>query len=73
MPQALKDLLTRIIPEKRFDDLRELVKHGVIDPLAVPEKHPLMSPVSQVMATGDDSKNGWPRFSSKTPRRCKRP
>ena len=54
--QALKDLLTRIIPEKRFDDMRELVKQGVIDPLDVPEKHPLMSPVSQVMATGDDSK-----------------
>lgn len=53
VPQALKDLLTRIIPEKRFDDLRELVHEGVIDPLLVPEKFPLMSAVSQVMASAE--------------------
>jgi hypothetical protein len=50
VPQALKDLLTRIIPEKRFDELRQLVQDGALDPLAIPENYPLMSAVSQAMS-----------------------
>ncbi|MDF3024945.1 MAG: hypothetical protein K0R10_2306 [Alphaproteobacteria bacterium] len=47
---ALKDLANRIIPAGRFDDFREAVDAGAIDPLDVPEKFPMMSAVSQVLA-----------------------
>ena len=47
---ALKDLANRIIPAGRFDDFREAVEAGAIDPLDVPEKFPMMSAVSQVLA-----------------------
>lgn len=53
VPTALKDLANRIIPGARFDDFREAVETGAIDPLDVPEKFPMMSAVSQVLALPD--------------------
>lgn len=50
---SLKDLATRIIPDGRFNDFREAVEAGAIDPLDVPEKFPMMSAVSQVLALPD--------------------
>lgn len=50
---ALKDLANRIIPGARFEDFREAVEAGAIDPLDVPEKFPMMSAVSQVLALPD--------------------
>lgn len=50
---ALKDLANRIIPAGRFDDFREAVDAGAIDPMEVPEKFPMMSAVSQVLALPD--------------------
>lgn len=53
VPAALKDLANRIIPDGRFNDFREAVEAGAIDPLDVPEKFPMMSAVSQVLALPD--------------------
>ncbi|MDI1228270.1 MAG: hypothetical protein PSY14_11355 [bacterium] len=53
VPSSLKDLANRIIAGARFDDFREAVECGAIDALDVPEKFPMMSPVSQILAMGD--------------------
>ncbi len=50
---ALKDLANRIIPAGRFEDFREAVDCGAIDALDVPEKFPMISAVSQVLALPD--------------------
>lgn len=50
---VLKDLAQRIIPGGRLDDFRQAVQAGTIDPLDVPEKFPMMSAVSQVLALPD--------------------
>lgn len=53
VPAVLKDLANRIIPGQRFDDFREAVECGALDPLDVPEKFPMMSAVAQVLALPD--------------------
>ncbi len=53
VPQALKDLLSRIIPEKRFDEFKSLVASGAITPDMTHPAHLLLSPVSQVMSMAD--------------------
>ncbi len=53
VPSSLKDLANRIIPGGRFEDFREAVDCGAIDALDVPEKFPMISAVSQVLALPD--------------------
>lgn len=53
VPSSLKDLANRIVPDNRFEDFREAVECGAIDALDMPEKFPMMSAVSQVLALPD--------------------
>jgi len=53
----LEDLSFRIIPEKRFDELRDLVRTGKLDLTKVWEPNPLMSAVSQLAGAPD-----WQEF-----------
>jgi hypothetical protein len=53
VPAPLKDLMSRIIPDRRFGDFCEAVAAGTVDALDVPAKFPMMSAVSQVLALPD--------------------
>jgi hypothetical protein len=59
VPQNLKDLAARIIPEKRIDEFRHLVNTGAIDPLDACAAQPLLSPVSQVMGLPPEEAAEW--------------
>ncbi|HYD18814.1 MAG TPA: hypothetical protein VEF76_10085 [Patescibacteria group bacterium] len=53
VPKVLKDLATRIIPEKRLEDFKALVYHGDLEPQMTSAAHPLISALSQVLAMPD--------------------
>lgn len=55
LPQVLKEIQQVVVPNKDIGAFRALVASGAVDPLFIPEQHPLMSPVSLAMS-GEDPK-----------------
>lgn len=59
LPPVLKHLAESIIPEKREEELRALVRGGCFDPLLICEARPLLSPLSQVMGMPKEDADRW--------------
>lgn len=53
MPAVLKDFHLRILPEKRYAELADMVRAGTFDPLFSYEAFPLLSPVTAILGQAD--------------------